>query len=741
MTAMICVNNRPKGGKWTSKIWTGYQSGKVVIWSTSSIRKEQEISCHNSPVTSIVQAGDMIWTSSTDGTIRLWDVETLMPALYLEERTPVRCMILIACESEVWTASEDGTIKVRDAKNGNLITTLKVGQSITTLNMVYTNDHVWSCSDDGKLRIWDVATKALVRELKAHDQKVSSLCGTDKQVWSSSGDKIIHIFDAEGLKGLKKIRANNVYITSMIPVGNEHIFAVCSDKKIRVWQCAGDPVEQGLKIEEEEVETQVASSNLIKKPSSTGSLPVDKAQVKPLSSSLGGSTNNLLYPAHTFTQLPTDTFDLLRDAVDMEFDNVDTKQTEVHEDKELVNELSVEEISQLRMNVSNLLEAVKKEVPSPIKKNVGPSEAPLLEDCKYIMSEDDDDDSDTDDYEMSEDEGSTKHYKALVKEYEAEIVILRNQLQKSTTRAGKYKTKLQSSNLKLHDRDTEIAGTKMKYKHIQDELYNTRGEAALVTQDLEKLKSDKDQGDEEKEQLTFRLNKLYRELSGEAQSPHFGTDTAPTTMRTLDKLLLKIEMELSLHKFKAVSTPNEPIRGSEARPQSSQDTRHVNEEAIAVNAANSVIMSSVSDSLGQISGEISVSVDEVRSLLAGLQQAQNENTTLSTRLMERDAELAAAKQVILCVDNDKTVDTRLEVLTESLIEYAQELERQFSEREKVRKLAIDLSRNLGLEEGDFSVDVLPLLSSISKKVESSSKGNSTDIDGDVKMEARQIVTV
>src|SRR3989338_7653727 len=139
-----------------------------------------------------------------------------MPASYLDEQSPIRAMVLIAHESEVWTASEDDTIKVRQAKDGIVLRTLEIGQGVITLGMVYTNDHVWSAGDDGKIRIFDASTKVLVRELKAHEYRIPALCATDKQVWSSSNDKVIHIFDAENLKGMKKIRANNVWITNMI---------------------------------------------------------------------------------------------------------------------------------------------------------------------------------------------------------------------------------------------------------------------------------------------------------------------------------------------------------------------------------------------------------------------------------------------------------------------------------------------------------------------------------------------
>jgi hypothetical protein len=732
---MSCINVRSKN-TWVTKVWTGYMSGKVIIYNASNAKKEQEISCHNSPVTSILQAGDVVWTSSMDGTIRLWDVETLMPASYLDEHSPIRAMVLIAHEGEVWTASEDNVIKVRQAKDGIVLQTLEIGQGIITLGMVYTNDHVWSAGDDGKIRIFDASTKALVRELKAHEYQIPALCATDKQVWSSSNDKVIHIFDAENLKGMKKIRANNVWITNMIPIGNENIFAVCSDKKIRVWRCAGEPIEQKIKTRREyEEEDQLEMSknlneltaSLVKmKGSSTNSLLEKKPEPR-TTGSLGNSSTNLSMDFSSFKQLPNDTFDLLRDEFELDFEKLAKRPASTKEIPPL--ELSIDDISQLRMNVSNLLDAVKNDVPSPVNRlvpvetkyrNTDSLSAIDTLDPKHLDDYSGDTDSEYDD--TSNDDGRDTKNKALLKEYESEIASLRNQLQESTNRANKYKSKLKTRNQKLQDRDTEITGIKMKYKHMQDELYHVRSEMALVHQETEKLKMEREQYEEEKDQIATRLGKLHRQLSDDHVEP--GTDTGPTTMRMLDKLLLKVEMESSLTKFRAVSSPS---RGAEARTQEIEE---------AAKLQNQIALH---DSLSILTNELGVSVEEIQSILSGLVRVKQENSILLSKLQEREAELAAVKQVLSCSEYDKSVDGRLETLTESVIEYAHELELQFTEREKVRKIVLDVSRTLGLEEND---DIVPLLSTISRKIEVASiKHNLTDIDGDINMESRHVVAL
>ncbi|KAL0487012.1 cytochrome P450 [Acrasis kona] len=267
MTSMGIIDTKLKGKKeYTRKVWSGFSSGRVLIWNAVTAKRETDcISCHSTSVTSIVQVKDSVWTASMDGTIRLWESDTLLPSKTITESAPIRSMLLVENESNMWIAMEDGVVSVRHTSDGDTIKTLDAGEDTFVQTLVYTNGHVWGGCSDGTLCVWNAITKKRVKLLKPHDQAVNALCASTEQVWSASVDKSISVHDATTLKGLKKIRGSSVWVTNMA-IGCGHLFATCSDKKVRWWSCLGDVVEQRLR--------PMNDSNRINSPRK-GSLQVD----------------------------------------------------------------------------------------------------------------------------------------------------------------------------------------------------------------------------------------------------------------------------------------------------------------------------------------------------------------------------------------------------------------------------------------------------------------------------------
>ena len=258
-TTMTCVKSFFSENDCT--VWTGFNNGRVIIWDALTISKISEFQCHHAEVSKIVVFTNSktkkkaVWTCSSDTTIKILDGETFKVLHTLVDHLcPVTCLQYLEGKDCVWSASDDCFIKIRDPSDGKVIK--EIPSLSNTLHMVYTGKNIWTSCADYKLRIWDVDKARCIKEIKAHELTINGLVTTTKQVWSCGSDKVIHIFDIGTLKAVKKIKANSVHVLRMIELPNKRVFAFCSDSKVRVWECEGEPM----------VRSEITFSDLLQTP-------------------------------------------------------------------------------------------------------------------------------------------------------------------------------------------------------------------------------------------------------------------------------------------------------------------------------------------------------------------------------------------------------------------------------------------------------------------------------------------
>lgn len=177
------------------RMWCGSRNGSIVVFDCATFRKEMEIKSHADSINQIKQVGkDHVWTVSSDGSIRIWDLNLLQPIRKLEDHgSGVKAIALVECNQHVWTSGFNGVILVRGIK-GDILQRIEVGLEVTTL--LYTCEHVWVTTADGNVSVYHPGTLECLKTISAHQNPIDSSIATTKQVWTCSQDKI-QIFDAK----------------------------------------------------------------------------------------------------------------------------------------------------------------------------------------------------------------------------------------------------------------------------------------------------------------------------------------------------------------------------------------------------------------------------------------------------------------------------------------------------------------------------------------------------------------
>jgi WD40 repeat protein len=208
--------------------------------------------------------GRRVVTTSTDGTARVWDVETgKMVGTPLQHQKTVRSAKFNADSRRIVTASFDGTARVWDVETGRavsaslqhavvpeLVLKMEPGKPLTVQKTVQRPEEVYSAefsadgrrvvtaSEDGTARVWDVETGRPVGMPLQHRKAVESaeFSADGQRVVTASFDETARVWDVETSKpvGTPLQHQGPVWSAAFSPDGRRVVTA-SYDQTARVW--------------------------------------------------------------------------------------------------------------------------------------------------------------------------------------------------------------------------------------------------------------------------------------------------------------------------------------------------------------------------------------------------------------------------------------------------------------------------------------------------------------------------
>ena len=191
---------------------------------------------------SITEDGRRAVSTSSDNTLRVWDLETGECLRVLEGHTDTVYSVSVTPDGRRGTsASRDKTLRVWDLETGECMGVLE-GHAGWVLSVSVTPDgqRAVSASTDYTLRVWDLSAGECVRVLEGHRDGVSSVSVTPdgRHAVSTSDDRTLRMWDLESGKCMRVLEGHidAVSSVSLTPDGRRAISAGwSSDKTLRVW--------------------------------------------------------------------------------------------------------------------------------------------------------------------------------------------------------------------------------------------------------------------------------------------------------------------------------------------------------------------------------------------------------------------------------------------------------------------------------------------------------------------------
>ena len=198
--------------------------------------------------TSLVEAlsfspdGSILFSASTDNTIRLWDAGTREQIATLENAGRARSLSISPDGKTLASASDDRTLKLWDVASRAPIATLH-GHTSPVNGVAFSPDGTLlaSASNDGTASFWDIAARTPIATLHGHTSPVNGVAFSPDGTLlaTASDDRTVRIWDVAARQHVATFdgRANRVGAVAFSPDGTL-LASASSDGTAILWDVA-----------------------------------------------------------------------------------------------------------------------------------------------------------------------------------------------------------------------------------------------------------------------------------------------------------------------------------------------------------------------------------------------------------------------------------------------------------------------------------------------------------------------
>jgi WD40 repeat protein/GTP-binding protein EngB required for normal cell division len=219
----------------------------VRIWDLEDLKADPVVlEGHSDFVRSVAIQGSTVVSGSDDETVRIWDLEDPKadPVVLEGHSHWVRSVAIQG--STVVSGSRDNTVRIWDLEDPKAESVVLKGHSSNVSSVAIQGSTVVSGSDDETVRIWDLEDpKAEPAVLNGHSERVRSVAIQGKTVVSGSYDKTVRIWDLEDPKAEPLVLTGHSHFVNTVAIQGSTVVSGSSDNTVRIWNLEdpkADPV-------------------------------------------------------------------------------------------------------------------------------------------------------------------------------------------------------------------------------------------------------------------------------------------------------------------------------------------------------------------------------------------------------------------------------------------------------------------------------------------------------------------
>ncbi|KAK6094025.1 hypothetical protein MT418_005845 [Batrachochytrium dendrobatidis] len=217
------------------------EDGTVMIWDTTDGSLVRTIRAHSGFATAVCSAQGLVYTGGADSLISAWSPKTGRRKWVMPGHTGWITALEAALEhpNRLYSSATDCTIRIWDTESGRVLRALS-GHSSWVHSIAVTRDFIYSGSRDGEIKTWSATTGDCLSSFIGHDgNAIHSITVANHQIVSCGQDGCIVLWDLESQVPVKVVKAHSSAVTSIKTAANGSILVSGSlDSAVKVWNLA-----------------------------------------------------------------------------------------------------------------------------------------------------------------------------------------------------------------------------------------------------------------------------------------------------------------------------------------------------------------------------------------------------------------------------------------------------------------------------------------------------------------------
>jgi len=214
---------------------SGCASGDLKIFNLPGLTLHSNLNAHRKSVECMVASEKYLFTSSSDHSIKLWDIDTFESAGVLRDHTGEVNAICLTDKTLGFlvSASFDKAIKVWNIRTQKCVNTLD-GHTKAIKTLAVSGSILFSASNDGCIMVWSLKYMSCLFTIDAHDGWVKTLAVRDKTLFSGAFDYLIKEWEITSFNLNTTLTAHNDDVLALLAT-DKFLISASNDRNIMVW--------------------------------------------------------------------------------------------------------------------------------------------------------------------------------------------------------------------------------------------------------------------------------------------------------------------------------------------------------------------------------------------------------------------------------------------------------------------------------------------------------------------------
>ncbi len=180
-------------------LFSSSDDGTLCVWSLADCRRQTRLVSQSWDVSAIAATPSLLISGGANGALQLWDWQNgVAIERWRQHRGKISGLAISPNQQILVSSSHDGTIRFWDLDSAKPLNVLQVGAAVTAMAVLPRWDVLALGDERGQLQLWDIVDMSRLYVTAAHQGAVTALSPSPQRLASGGDDAQIHLWGLPG---------------------------------------------------------------------------------------------------------------------------------------------------------------------------------------------------------------------------------------------------------------------------------------------------------------------------------------------------------------------------------------------------------------------------------------------------------------------------------------------------------------------------------------------------------------